>query len=324
MRRRRFIRITLAFAGALTLPAARSQSSYPNKPIRIIAPVAPGGGVDLVARTMAERLGKVLGASIIVENMAGGGGAIAAVATARAAPDGYTLMLGYVGTHGTNPAVRKLPYDALKDFTAIGMVGGTPNVLVINSEQSMKDLREFIDYARRNPSRLSYGSSGPGTLTHLAMEQFKLATGIFMVHVPYRGIGPAITDLIGGQTQAMFPGLAAALPHIKGGRLRPLAVTGLQRHRLIAQVPTLQEAGLDGFDGVQWYGIVGPAAMPPALVQRLNDEICKLIVTPELGERLSSEAIEPMPMSPEQFANYIRDDIAKWTKLAKARKIELD
>ena len=261
MRRRRFIRITLAFAGALTLPAARSQSSYPNKPIRIIAPVAPGGGVDLVARTMAERLGKVLGASIIVENMAGGGGAIAAVATARAAPDGYTLMLGYVGTHGTNPAVRKLPYDALKDFTAIGMVGGTPNVLVINSEQSMKDLREFIDYARRNPSRLSYGSSGPGTLTHLAMEQFKLATGIFMVHVPYRGIGPAITDLIGGQTQAMFPGLAAALPHIKGGRLRPLAVTGLQRHRLIAQVPTLQEAGLDGFDGVQWYGIVGPAAI---------------------------------------------------------------
>ena len=256
--------------------------------------------------------------------MAGGGGAIAAVATARAAPDGYTLMLGYVGTHGTNPAVRKLPYDAVKDFTAIGMVGGTPNVLVINSEQPMKDLREFIDYARRNPSRLSYGSSGPGTLTHLAMEQFKQATGIFMVHVPYRGIGPAITDLIGGQTQAMFPGLAAALPHIKNGRLRPLAVTGRQRHRLIPQVPTLQEAGLEGFDGVQWYGIVGPAGMAPALVQRLNDEIGKLIVTPELGERLSSEAIEPMPMSPEQFAAYIRDDIAKWTRLAKARKIELD
>jgi len=301
-----------------------AQDAYPSRPIKIIAPVQPGGGVDLVARTIGDRLGKVLGQPIVVENQSGGGGIVGSMATARAAPDGYTLMVGYVGTHGTNPAVRKLPYDAIKDFTPIAMVGGTPNVLIVPPTLPVKTLAEFVQYAKANPGKLSYGSSGPGTLTHLAMEQLKLAADLDLVHVPYRGIGPAFTDILGGQTQAMFPGLAAALPHIKAGKVRALAVTGLKRHPLLPEVPTFEELGYKGFDGVQWYGIVGPANIPPAIVKRLNDEINRLLESPDLRERLSSEALEPMPMSPDEFGRYIRDDIARWTRLAKERHIELE
>ena len=310
-------------AATLVAAPAFAQSGYPNKPIKIIAPVQPGGGVDLVARTIGDRLGQALGQSIIVDNQSGGGGVVGSMATARAAPDGYTLMVGYVGTHGTNPAVRKLPYDAIKDFTPIAMVGGTPNILIVPPSVPANTLKEFVAYARANPGKLSYGSSGPGTLTHLAMEQLKVAADLDIVHVPYRGIGPAITDILGGQTQALFPGLAAALPHIKAGKMKPLAVTGTRRHRLLPDVPTFDELGYKGFDGVQWYGIVGPAKMPPAIVKRLNEEINKLLESPDLRERLSSEALEPMPMSPEQFGKYMRDDIDKWTRLAKARNIEI-
>ena len=320
-------RALLKCVGALAaLPLARpllAQAPYPNKTIRIIAPVQPGGGVDLVARTIADRLGRVLGQSIVVENQSGGGGVVGSQATARAAPDGYTLMVGYVGTHGTNPAVRKLPYDAIRDFTPIAMVGGTPNILVVPPALPISTLREFIQYAKANAGKLSYGSSGPGTLTHLAMEQLKVAADLDLVHVPYRGIGPAITDILGGQTQALFPGLAAALPHIKAGKMRPLAVTGLKRHRLLPDVPTFEELGYKGFDGVQWYGIVGPANLPAPIVKQLNDEINKLLENPELRERLSAEALEPMPMSPGEFGLYIRNDIAHWSRLAKERNIAI-
>jgi tripartite-type tricarboxylate transporter receptor subunit TctC len=259
----------------------------------------------------------------VVENQSGGGGIVGSQATARAAPDGYTLMVGYVGTHGTNPAVRKLPYDAVKDFTPIAMVGGTPNVLVVPPSLPVKTLQEFIAYAKANKGKLSYGSSGPGTLTHLAMEQLKVATDIDMIHVAYRGIGPAITDILGGQTQALFPGLAAALPHIKAGKLLPLAVTGTKRHPLLPDVPTFEELGFKGFDGVQWYGIVGPAKLPPAIVSALNGEINKTLADPSFSERLSAEALQPMPMTPDAFGQYMRDDIAKWTKVAKEQNIQL-
>ena len=319
-----FLRSVVAGLILLCVPVlVVAQDAWPAKTIKIIAPVQPGGGVDLVARLIADRLGKVLGQSIIVDNMSGGGGIVGSQATARAAPDGYTLMVGYVGTHGTNPALRKLPYDAIKDFTPIAMVGGTPNIMVVHPGVPAKDFKEFMAYAKANPNSVSYGSSGQGTLTHLVMEQLKEATGVNIAHVPYRGIGPALTDLLGGQTQVAFPGLAAALPHIKAGTLRPIVITGGTRHPLMANVPTLAELGYRGFDGVQWYGIVGPAKMPPAIVMRLNAEINKLIVAPELKEKLSGEALEPMPMSPEQFGEYIKSDIAKWNKLVKARKIEI-
>jgi len=320
---------TLALAGlvvaacVLPAPAVLAQGAYPAKSIRIIAPVQPGGGVDLVARQVGERLSKALGQPVVIENQSGGGGIVGSQATARAAPDGYTLMVGYVGTHGTNPAVRKLPYDAVKDFTPIAMVGGTPNVFVVPSSLPVKTLPEFVAYAKANKGKLAYGSSGPGTLTHLAMEQFKVATDIDMTHAAYRGIGPAITDILGGQTQALFPGLAAALPHIKAGKMRPLAVTGTKRDPLLPDVPTFEELGFKGFDGVQWYGIVGPANMPPAIVATLNGEINKMLADPQFKDRLSGEALEVMPMTPTQFGQYMRDDIAKWTKVAKERNIEL-
>jgi tripartite-type tricarboxylate transporter receptor subunit TctC len=313
-------RIAAVLAAALSLAA--SGQGYPTKTVKIIAPVQPGGGVDLTARTVAEQLTKSMGQSFIVENVSGGGGVIASQTVARAAPDGYTLMLGYVATHGTVPAVRKVPYDAIKDFTPIAMVVGTPNVLVVGAQVPVSDMKGLVDYAKKN--KVSYGSAGQGSLTHLAMEQFRTAAGFEAVHAAYRGIGPAITDVLGGQTQMMMPGLAAATPHIKAGKLKPIAVTGKKRHPNLPDTPTFDELGFKDFDGVQWYSIVGPAKMPPEIVKRLNDEINKAIATPELKQRLAGEALEPMPMTPEQFGQFMQRDIAHWAKLAKARNITLE
>ncbi|HVE48855.1 MAG TPA: tripartite tricarboxylate transporter substrate binding protein [Casimicrobiaceae bacterium] len=315
----------LVAVAALAVAPALAAQPYPNKPIKIIAPVQPGGGVDLVARTIGERLAKGLNTSVVVDNQSGGGGVIASQATARAAPDGYTLMLGYVATHGTSPAVRKLPYDAVKDFTPIAMVAGTPNILVVPTSVPANSLREFIAWVKTQPGKLAYGSAGQGSLTHLAMEQLKLEADVAdITHVAYKGIGPAFVDILGGQTHAIFPGLAAGLPHIRSGKVKPLAVTGLKRHPLVPDVPTFEELGFKGFDGVQWYGIVGPANLPSPIVKALNDEINKALVVPEFKEKLSAEALDPMPMSSADFGRYIRDDIAKWTKLAKAKNIEIE
>ena len=322
MKRRTLLQATPAL---LALPGSvRAQAAFPNKPIRYIVPVAAGGGSDMVGRTVTERWSQVLKQSIVVDNQSGGGGTIACQTTARATPDGYTLMQGYVATHGTSPATRKLPYDAIKDFTPVGMIGGTPNVLVVNAALPVNSLKEFVAYLRQNPGRLSYGSAGPGSLTHLTMELFKQQVNSFMVHIPYRGIAPAFTDLIGGQTQAMFPGLAAAVPHIRSGRVRPLAVTGLARHPQFKDIPTLDESGYKGFDAQQWYGVVGPAGMPAAVTRQLNDTLATVLAQPELREKLSIEAVEPNPMTPEQFGAFMRADITRWTQLAKARNIQLD
>jgi len=313
----------LLLLGAL-LPALAAAQPYPVKPVRIIVPAQPGGGLDLIGRTVADQLGRALQQSFIVENVAGGGGSIAAMATARAAPDGYTLMVGYVGTHGTNPAVRKLNYDAVKDFTAIAMVGGTPNLLVVNPAVPASDLRSFVDYAKKYPGKLNYGTGGIGLLNHLALEQFRADAGLEAVYGHYRGIGPALADLIGGQIQVLMPGLAAALPHIRSGRIRPIAITGLKRHPLQPNLPTFEEEGFPGFDAVQWYGIVGPARLPAQVTSKLNAEINKAIAAPALQQRLASEAIDPMPMSSEQFAAFIQADIARYRKLARERNISLD
>ena len=313
-----------ASAALLCVPGAGRAQSYPNKPIRYLVPVSAGGGNDMIARVVTQRWGAVLGQPFVVENQAGGGGVIASQTVARAAPDGYTLMQGYVATHGTNPATRKVPYDAIKDFTPIGMIGATPNVLVVSSAVPAKTLAEFIDYVKKNPDKVNYGSAGPGSLTHLTMELLKQQAGLQMTHVPYKGIAPAFNDLLGGQTQAMFPGLAAAMPHLRSGRVHALAVTGTQRHSQAPDVPTLEEAGFKGFDAMQWYGSVGPAGMPPDVVKRLNDTQVAVLKDPDLREKLSGEAVEPWPMTPEQFGDYIRRDIARWTALAKARNIRLE
>ena len=305
-------------------PLAANAQAYPSKAIRYIVPVAAGGGNDFIGRTVTERWARQLGQNFVVENIGGGGGAIASLTTAKAAPDGYTLMQGYVATHATSPATRKLNYDPIKDFTAIGMIGGTPNVLVVPAAFPVTDLKQFIEHVRANPGKLNYGSAGIGSLTHMTMELFKQEIGGFIVHVPYRGIAPAFTDLLGGQTQAMFPGLAAAMPHIRSGRVRPLAVTGAARHPLFKELPTLIESGVKGFDALQWYGVVGPAGMAQDAVNLLNDTLNKTLAAPDMSEKLSAEAVQPMPMSPAQFAQYIRDDLARWTQLALERKIQAE
>ncbi len=321
MKRRHLLQ---AASAAIALPGLARAQAYPAKPIRYIVPVAAGGGNDMIARVVTERWGKALGQNFVVENLGGGGGVIACQTTAHAAPDGYTLMQGYVATHGTTPATRKVSYDAIKDFTPIGMIGATPNVLAINDAVPAKNVKEFIDYVKKNPGKVSYGSAGAGSLTHMTMELFKQQIGAFMLHIPYRGIAPAFTDLLGGQTQAMFPGLAAALPHLRSGRVRALAVTGKARSDQLKDVPTLEESGFKGFDAIQWYGSVGPAGIAPEIVRHLNESQVAVLRDPELRERLAVEAVEPMPMTPEQFGQYIRADIQRWTALAKAKNIHLD
>lgn len=324
MDRRTLVALAPAWWASVSFSRLARAQSYPAHPIRYIVPVVAGGGSDMVGRTICERWSRLLGQPIVVDNLGGGGGVIACQTTMKAAPDGYTLMQGYVATHGTSPATRKVPYDAVADFSPIGMIGATPNVLVVHPGVPANTLPEFVAHVRKNPGRLNYGSAGPGTLTHLTMELFKQQIAGFMVHIPYRGIAPAFTDLIGGQTQAMFPGLAAALPHIRSGRVRPLAVTGSARHPLVKELPTLIEAGFSGFDAQQWYGVVGPAALPAPIVKQLNETLGQVLAAPDMREKLAVEAIEPMPQTPEQFGAYIRADIARWTALARERNIVLD
>ena len=304
---------------------ATAQDAYPTRPVKLVAPQNPGGGVDLVARIIADKLHDALGQPFVVENQAGAGGAIATQMVARAPADGYTLMIGYVATHATNPAVKhNLGYDAVKDFTPIAMLGGTPNVLVVARAVPVNTLQEFVAYAKANPRKVDYGTSGVGTLNHLVMEQFKHASGIPSMAVPYRSIAQAFTDAMGGQIQVIFPGLAAALPHVRSGAFKPLAVTGDKRQPVLPDVPTFKELGYDGFDALTWYGIVGPAKLPDAIVRKLNGEINKVLASPDVRKSFQSEALTVMPMTPAQFGRYIADEIAHWTDVARASKIEAE
>lgn len=325
-------RTFLLGAGAATLGSlpgrAASQSQppppFPQRPITYVVPVAAGGGSDYVARATTSEWGKVLGATFVVENLGGGGGVIACQKTLRAAPDGYTLMQGYVATLGTSPATRKLPYDPVRDFTAIGMIGGTPNVLVVNASLPINDLRDFVGYLKANP-QTNYGSAGAGSLTHLLMELLKPSLGVSTTHVAYKGIAPAFNDLLGGHTQAMFPGLAAAVPHLKSGKARAIAVTGAQRSPAFPDIPTFGELGIKGFDDVlQWYGVSGPAGMDPGLVATLNTSLNQVIAMPGLAKLLEVEAIVPMPLSAAQFDDYVRQDLARWKTVAQEQRIQLD
>jgi len=313
----------LIFLAAM-FPAFAVAQAYPAKPVRIIVPAQPGGGLDLIGRSVADQLGRAMQQSFVVENSSGGGGAIASMTVARAAPDGYTLMVGYVATHGTNPAVRKVPYDPVRDFTPIAMVGGTRNLLVTGPALQVSGLGAFVEYAKKSGGKLTYGSGGIGTLNHLIMEQFKGAVGFEAVTAHYRGIGPAFQDLLSQQVQVMTPGLAAAIPHLRNNKIKPIAVTGLKRHPLIPDVPTFEESGYKGFDAVQWYGIVGPAKLPADITARLHAEISKALATTEFQQRLANEAIDPMPMTPAEFGRFIQEEIQRWAALARERKIILD
>jgi tripartite-type tricarboxylate transporter receptor subunit TctC len=326
MQRRSFLLAAGAGAAVTALPRlSRAESRFPDHPITYIVPVAPGGGSDYVGRTTTNAWGKLLDTTFIVENQSGGGGVIACQKTMRAKPDGYTLMQGYVATLGTSPATRKVPYDPIKDFTAVGMIGGTPNVLVVNSDLPVHDLKEFVAYAKAHANSMNYGSAGAGSLTHLLMELLQEQAGTKMVHIAYKGIAPAFTDLLAKQTQAMFPGLAAAVPHLRAGKVRAIALTGEQRNPAFPAVPTFKELGMQGFDDVlQWYAVSGPAHMDAGVVQVLNTSLNKALAEPQLARQLDSEALVPMPMSPTQCEAYIKKDYERWSKLAQEQNIHLE
>lgn len=325
MDRRSFV-LGLGAAGLAGLPTlSRASQAYPQRPISFIVPVAAGGGSDYIARAVTSEWGKTLGnGTFVVENLGGGGGVIACQRTARAQADGYTLMQGYVATLGTSPATRNVPYDPIKDFTAIGMIGGTPNVLIVDARLPVNTLQAFIEYARSHPET-NYGSAGAGSLTHLLMELFKQSTGLQTQHIAYKGIAPAFQDLVGGRTHAMFPGLAAAVPQLLSNTVKALAVTGTHRSKRFPDVPTFAELGMPGFDDVlQWYGVSGPAGMDGNVVKQLNTSLNEVLKTPLIEKRLEIEAVVPMPMTPEEFSAYVAKDLERWKRVAREQNIRLD
>jgi tripartite-type tricarboxylate transporter receptor subunit TctC len=330
--RRRILLTTLA-TGASLLPAlASAQAAWPAKPVRIVVPFAAGGTTDLLARALAPELQRVFGQPFVVDNKPGAGGNSGAAEVAKAPTDGYTLLMGTVGTHAINPALYpKMPYDHVKDFVPVSLVAGVPNVLVVNPANAQKygiaSVADLARVAKANPGKLNMASSGNGTSIHLAGELFKSMTGAYMVHFPYRGSGPALIDLISGNMDLMFDNLPSALPHIKSGRLKALAVTSSRRSDALPEVPTVEEVGgpaLKGFEASSWFGLLAPAGTPADIVSRLQQETAKALATPAVAERLKSQGAIPGGNTSAQFAALIAAETAKWAKVVKVSGAKVD
>ena len=318
--------IAAAALAAVTLAHAAHAQSYPDpkKPIRIIVPTAPAGGNDAMARIVAQKLNERLKQPVIVENKSGANGAIGSEFVAKAPPDGYTILFGYIATHGINPGLSKLPYDAVKDFAPIAQISEAPVVLVVNPSVPAKTVQELIALAKSKPGSISYASAGNGTAPHIAAELFKQMTGVDMLHVPYKGSGPALTDTLAGQTQVMFPSLVAASGHMKSGKLRGLAISGKARSPLFPSLPTVSEAGVKGFEITQWYGFFAPAKTPKEIVDRLNREIVAVMNDPDTKAKFAAQGADVVTGSPEAFGKLVQSEIAKWSQLIKTAKITAD
>ncbi|HUL92017.1 MAG TPA: tripartite tricarboxylate transporter substrate binding protein [Burkholderiales bacterium] len=313
---------------ALLLATAAQAQTYPSRPLKLIVPFPPGGSTDILARALAQKLSEGLAQAVVVDNRPGAGGSIGAEAAAKAAPDGYTLLMGQLGPLAVSPAIyRSLPYDPVKSFAPVSLMAIVPSVLVVNTSLPFASAAELIAYAKKNPGKLTYGSAGTGSTSHLTTEYFKLATGTDILHVPYKGVGPMLTDLISGQVAMGINGAPAVMPHVSSGRLRALAVTSLRRVPSLPGIPTLDEAagdsGLKGFEANGWYGIVAPAGTPREIVLRLNAEIRRIVATPELRARLDAEGAIPSADSPEAFGAFIVSEIARWGAVLKRAGVEM-
>jgi hypothetical protein len=328
-------RLCLSGLSAVALSAAMcstalAQSTWPTKPVRIIVPFAPGGTTDILARAVAPELSKAFGQSFIVENKAGAGGNVGADMVAKSAADGYTLLMGTVGTHGINRALYdKLPYDPIKDFAPITLVAGVPNVMVVNAERAkalgINNVADFIRVAKGSPGKLNMASSGNGTSIHLSGELFKSMSGTFMVHFPYRGSSPALLDMVAGNMDVMFDNLPSSLPHIRSGKLKALGVTSLQRSAALPEVPTIEEAGnLKGFDATSWFGLLAPAGTPADIVNRIQQETAKSFATPAIKEKLLSQGAIPGGNTPADFAKMIDAEHKKWAQVVKVSGAKVD
>jgi len=302
-----------------------SAQPYPTKPIRIVVPFPAGGTTDVLARAAAQKLAETLGQPAVVDNRPGAGGNIGAELVAKSAPDGYTLLMGTVGTHAINPGLYpKLPYDHVKDFAPVILVAGVPNVLVINPALPVNSVPELIAYAKANPGKLNFASSGNGTSIHLSAELFKTMAGVQMTHVPYKGSAPALQDLVGGQVQLMFDNLPSSLALIKGGKLKALAVTSGARAAALPDVPTLAESGLPGFEASSWFGLLAPTGTPSSVIAKLNGEIAKWLATPEAKEKLLAQGANAAGGTAEEFAQFIAAETAKWQKVVKESGAKVD
>ena len=317
-------RIAAGLATSLLATAALAQS-YPAKPIRLIVPFAAGGGNDNVARLVGKHLSDSLGQQLVIDNRPGAGGVLGAELAAKAVPDGYTLFLGGVGSHAVNPNLNvSLPYDPIRDFAPVALLAQAPLVLVVHPSVPADSITAFVALARSRPGQLNYASNGNGSSSHLAAVMFDSMTGVDMVHVPYKGLSPALTDLLSGRVQLMFSSVVAILPHIKAGKLRGLAVTGSRRLASMPNLPTIAESGLPGYEASSWYGVLAPAGTPREIVARLNAELVKALAQPEVRTSLLAEGAEPIGGSPEQFAAHIRSEMERLGKLIREAKIRLE
>jgi tripartite-type tricarboxylate transporter receptor subunit TctC len=305
--------------------AAQAAANYPAKPVRLVVPFPPGGTTDILARAVAQKLSETWGQQVIVDNRPGAGGNIGSELVAKSQPDGYTLLMGTVGTHAINPSLyAKMPYDHVKDFVPVILVAGVPNVLVVNPSLPVNSVQELIAYGKANPNKLNFASSGNGTSIHLSGELFRTMTGVQMTHVPYKGSSPALTDLMGGQVQLMFDNLPSSLQFIKAGKLRALAVTSLARSQALPDVPTLAESGLPGFEASSWFGVLAPAGTPPDIVAKLNGAIAAWLASSDAKEKLLGQGAIAAGGSPDAFVKHIANESAKWAKVVKASGAHVD
>jgi tripartite-type tricarboxylate transporter receptor subunit TctC len=301
---------------------AVAQSDYPSRPVRILVPSSPGGGTDILARVLADHLSRSMGGQFFVENRPGAGQMIGIEAVARAAPDGYTLLMA-ASTLAINPAMyRKVSYDALRDFAPITQVAGLPNVLLVHPSLPARSPQELIALAKEKPGHLTYASAGIGTSPHMGMELFKSMAGIDLVHVPFRGTGPAVTEMLSGRVPVGFSNTLTAIPHIEAGTLRALGVTGSRRAEALPKIPTIAEAGVPGYDAMQWYGLLAPAGTPTAIVERIASDVAAALRLPDVKERLAADGAEAVGGTPAAFAVLIKQELDKWAKVARAAGIE--
>jgi len=310
-----------ALAGSFPVCA----QSYPTKPIRMIVPYPPGGGTDIVGRMVAQKLFESLGQQVIVDNRGGATGSIGAEAAAKSLPDGYTILMGNIAPNSINVSLQpKLPYDPVADFAPVSLVASTPNILVVHPSLPVRTVKDLIALARARPGQLNYPSAGVGSSSHLAGELLGILTGIKIVHIPYKGGGPAMIDMISGEMQMMFATMPAAMPHVKSGRVRPVAVTSARRSQTLPQLPTIAETGVKGYEASTWYGVLAPAKTPRAVVERLHGEIVKMLAAPDTRERLTAQGFEPVGSTPEEFAAYIKSEIAKWAKVIREAGVKVE
>jgi tripartite-type tricarboxylate transporter receptor subunit TctC len=324
MQRRTFVTATAATAATLAAPMLRAQT-LPSGPVRIIVGFAPGGGTDVLARIVGQKLQMMWNTTIVIENRAGAAGVIAADLVAKAPADGNTLLMAHINSHALAPGlVPKLSYNVERDFTPLSLVGVTPNLLVANVDQPARTVADLVAQCKANPGKVTFGSAGQGSAQHLAIESFKLAAGVDALHIPYKGSGPMIVDLIAGQIQYSFDTMTAATPHVKSGKLRAIAQTRAKRASGHPTVPTMAEAGFPGFEATTWYGLVGPGKLPAAMARRMNEDINKVLAMPDVKEKLDQYGAEDGGGTAQQFADFIRAEQQKWGKVIRDAKVTID